>query len=353
MRSRSISPSTSIRSHSSDNSNSDDSCDDTSRYAGLTEEELNEIWERRNLAYFDRRQQLLAEERERQQQGMGGDEAAAHNGSDTSSHSSASVEEQLGAGFASSARQQRVQQQQITRPAGFICAAEDPQWREMTSRNIMGEYDPHRASRDPAYQNAWMSCQRIVNMNRSGAAAGNFIPTNPRLATLLEHRRLEMARERYEEAATRWQQRVMVEGSVSQENHSFALSAGVPTVLQQQQAAEYDRLNQAQRLQQRDSDAHAHGNSSLKSSSSESNAGEKRFQPINQASYYLALPHPTQQLTKYVSCAQCNCTLYTNPLAKRFFCQTCGCVSTVRQGAVDSFEEKMQDAEDHDCQMSY
>ena len=68
MRSRSISPSTSIRSRCySENSDSDDS-DDTSQYAGLTAEELNEIWERRNLAYFDRRQRKLAEERERQQQ---------------------------------------------------------------------------------------------------------------------------------------------------------------------------------------------------------------------------------------------------------------------------------------------
>jgi len=330
----------------------------------LTGEELNEIWERRNLAYFDRRQRLLAEERERQQQGgMSGDDSAAHNNRGSSSNSSAAVEQ---SGFA---RQQRVQQQQITRPAGFICAADDPQWREMTSRNIMGDYDPARASREPAYHNAWVSCQRLVNMNRSGAAAGNFIPTNPRLAALLEHRRLEMARERYEEETARrqqqaqWaaaQQRMMVDGSAYQENPtpSFASTAGVPAVVQQQQAAQYERLNQAHMLQQRESAAaYAQGsNNSVKSSSSgSSSAGEKSgVHSINQASYYMALPYPTQQLTKSVFCAECSCTLYTAPLAKRFFCQTCGCVSSARQGAENnSFEEKMQDAEDHDCQMSY
>ena len=64
----------------------------------------------------------------------------------------------------------------------------------------MGDYyDPERASREPAYHNAWISCERLVNMNRSGASAGNFIPTNPRLAALLELRRLEVAQERYAE----------------------------------------------------------------------------------------------------------------------------------------------------------
>ena len=364
MRSRSISPSTSIRSYCSENSDSDDSGDDFSRYAGLTEEELNEIWERRNLAYFDRRQRLLAEERERQQQGMSGDDSAASSNRGSSSHSSVAVQEQR--------VQQQQQQQRIAPPAGFICAADDPQWRDMTSRNIMGDYDPARASREPAYHDAWVSCQRLVNMNRSGAAAGNFIPTNPRLAALLEHRRLEMARERYEEETARRQQqaqwaaaqhRMIVDGSAPQENPSlsFASSAGVPAVLQQQQAAEYERLNQAHRLQQQESaGAYAHGgnNNSVKSSSSgSSSAGEKSgVQPINQTSYYLALPYPTQQLTKSVFCAECSCTLYTTPLAKRFFCQTCGCVSSARQGAENNsfdFEEKMQDAEDHDCQMSY
>jgi hypothetical protein len=365
MRSRSISPSTSIRSYCSEDSDSDDSGDDFSRYAGLTGEELNEIWERRNLAYFDRRQRLLAEERERQQQqGMSGDSSAASNNSGSSSHSSVAVQEQR-------VQQQQQQQQRIAPPAGFICAADDPQWRDMTSRNIMGDYDPARASREPAYHNAWVSCQRLVNMNRSGAAAGNFIPTNPRLAALLEHRRLEMARERYEEETARRQQqaqwaaaqhRMMVDGSAPQQNPSpsFASSAGVPAVLQQQQAAEYERLNQAHRLQQQESaGAYAHGSSnSVKSSSSgSSSAGEKSgVQPVNQTSYYMALPCPTQQLTKSVFCAECSCTLYTTPLAKRFFCQTCGCVSSARQGAENNsfdFEEKMQDAEDHDCQMSY
>jgi hypothetical protein len=42
--------------------------------------------------------------------------------------------------------------------------------------------------------------------------------------------------------------------------------------------------------------------------------------------------------------------LYTAPLAKRFFCQTCGSVAGVPvQGADACFKEKMQNAEDQDC----
>eukprot|EP00984_Skeletonema_dohrnii_P034858 scaffold33770_cov235-Skeletonema_dohrnii-CCMP3373.AAC.1 len=117
MRSRSISPSTSIRSDS-------DNSDDTSRYANMTEEEVNAIWERRNLAYFDRHQRKLAEER--QQQGLSGCDAdsVAHHSS--SLDSSASFQEQLGAG---SVQQRGQQRHQLTRPAGFVCAADSPQWR--------------------------------------------------------------------------------------------------------------------------------------------------------------------------------------------------------------------------------
>ena len=363
MRSRSISPSTSIRSRYSEDSDSDDS-DDTSRYAGLTAQELNAIWERRNLAYFDRRQRLLAEER--QQQGLSGrddDSSVAQHSS--SSDSSASVQEQLGAESAPPVQHRGQQRQQLTRPAGFVCAADDPQWRDFTSRNIFGEYDPERASREPAYHNAWISCERLVNMHRSGAAAaGNFIPTNPRLAALLEHRRLEVARERYEEetAMQRQQQfsqggpaqqhNMMVDGSASSQETTAFDAAAVPAAVQQ--AAEHQRLNQAHRLQPH-SAAHAHyGSNSPKSSSSDSSVGDKSVDPTAKTSYYLALPYPTQQLTKYVLCDECNCALYTSPLAKRFFCQTCGSVSSVPvQGANASFEEKMQDAEDQDCQMSY
>ena len=144
MRSRSVSPSTSIRSDS-------DNSDDTSRYANMTEEEVNAIWERRNLAYFDRRQRKLAEERQQQDLSGCDDDLVAHQSS--SSDSSASIQEQLGAGL-----------HQLTRPAGFVCAADSPQWRAFTSRNIFGDYDPERASREPAYHNAWISCERLVNI---------------------------------------------------------------------------------------------------------------------------------------------------------------------------------------------
>jgi hypothetical protein len=255
-------------------------------------------------------------------------------------------------------------------------------------------------------------------MNRSGATAGNFIPTNPRLAALLELRRLEVASERYAEEIARRQQQLsqgeaaqqhnmMVDGSSalqeipssaaapthaaqqaaayerlhqshmleqqqgsvahgaaqqhnmmvygsasSQETPAFA--AAVPASVQQ--AGEYERLNQAHRLRQQESAAHArHGsNSSPKSSASGSSVGDKTADPTAKSSYSMALPFPTQQLTKYVFCDQCNCALYTTPLAKRFFCQTCGSVAGVPvQGAEERFEEKMQDAEDQDCEMSY
>ena len=75
----------------------------------------------------------------------------------------------------------------------------------------------------------------------------------------------------------------------------------------------------------------------------------------------LPFQHPSQQLIKPVNCGRCNIQLYTFPLAKRFFCQMCGCVSDVPQAQGESnlearLEEKMQDVEDHqanDCEMSY
>ena len=155
------------------------------------------------MAYFDRRQRKLAEERERQQQ------ENLSGGDDRSSPSSDSVQEQGSPESEESSpspSQSGQQRQPPTRPEGFVCAADDPTWQDFVSRNIMGDYDPERARREPAYHNAWVSCERLVNMNRGAAAAGNFIPTNPRLAALLEHRRLEVARERYEEEAARRQQ---------------------------------------------------------------------------------------------------------------------------------------------------
>jgi len=362
MRSRSISPSTSIRSRSSDYSDSDDS-DDTSRYDGLTEAELNEIWERRNLAYFDRRQRKLAEEKERQQQqGLSNDDTMAHASSSSSSNSSSSSahvhlgasEADLSAAPSSSVKDQ---QQQLARPEGFLCAADCPEWRDFTSRNIMGEYDPERASRDPAYLSGWMSCERLVNMNKTGATAGNFIPTNPRLAALMEHRRLDVAREKYEEEAMRRQQQQQSQGGDFQQHKKMMVDESCAA----QQAAEYERLNQAHKMQQqRESAAYAQGgNSSPKSSSSGSSAaGEKihaqsNVQPaIN--SYYMALPNPTHQLTKLVRCDYCNRAIYTAVPATQFFCQSCGCVSSVPSEQSEAlYDEKMQDAEDLDCKMSY
>eukprot|EP00985_Skeletonema_marinoi_P029971 scaffold29880_cov113-Skeletonema_marinoi.AAC.1 len=178
-------------------------------------------------------------------------------------------------------KQRDQQEQQIAPPSGFICAADDPQWREMTSHNIMGDYDPQRASRDPAYQYAWTSCQRLVNMRRSGVNPDDFIPTNPRLAALLEHRRRENARERHEEETVLQQQ---------QEDHSSSFHQGRRRAVDQQpdtgvegdattlpgnmlatQATEYNRLNEVHRLQ-RESQA---SSNNLKRSSSGSSR-EKR-----------------------------------------------------------------------------
>ena len=343
MSSRSISP-------LSDYSGSDDS-DDTSRYVGMSAEELSSIWERRNLAYYHRRQRKLAEaeaeEKERQQQqGLSGDEPMAQesSSSNNSRSSSSSAHDHLDADEGAN----HDRQQPLTRPEGFLCAADCPEWQDFTSRNIMGEYDPERASRDPSYRRGWLACERVVTMNRAGATADNFIPTNPRLAALMEHRRLEVARERYEEEAMRRQQQQ------SQGGDFYTASA-------EQQAAEYDRLNQAHRLQQqRESASHAleGGNSRLKNSSSGSNAVEKMHgqsnvqTPVN--SFYLALPIRTQQFTKPVRCDRCNLAMFTAPPATKFFCQTCGFVSPVPSRDAESvYDEKMQDAEDLDCKCSH
>ncbi len=376
MRSGSISPSTSIRSFNSESDS--EASDDTSRYADMSAEELTSIWERRNLAYFDRRQRKLAEERQQQHPDLsGGDVSVAHDSCSSNSNSSASALEQLGAGFAATSssphpQTQRAQQrQQLTRPAGFTCAADDPQWRALTSRNIMGDcYDSKRASREPAYHDAWVSCQRLVNMRRSGAAAaGNFIPTNPRLAALLEHRRLEVARERYEEETTVQREHQFTQVGVGadqqhdNDSNNMMLDdyrasqepsplASLSAQQAAEQAAEYERVNQEHRLQQQEFTAHAQGNNSnLKTASIDcsAGAGEKSVQLPVKNSYYMALPYPTQQLPKSVYCDQCNCELFTSHLAKRFFCQTCGSVACVPVPNVDSsFDEKMQDAEDQD-----
>ncbi len=271
--------------------------DDASRYAGMTAEELNSIWEERNVAYFDRRQRKQHD-------------SVAHNSCSCSSISSVYTLDELGAGagFAASAlsssQPQRGQQrQQLTRPAGYVCAADDPQWRAFTSRNIMGDYDPERARREPAYHDAWVSCERLVNMRRSGAtAAGVFIPTNPRLAALLEQRKLEVARERFGDEGITVGKRSNLKAPSSSRGYS---------------------------------------------------AGENSVHlpvPVKK-SYFMALPYPTQLLPKSVYCDRCNCELFTSPLAKRFFCQTCGSVTCVPMlNAEASFDEKMQDAVDQDHQ---
>lgn len=327
------------------------------------------IWERRNLAYFDRRQRLLAEERQRQQQQQqqGGDVSVSGEESTTTDSNEeeepqAGVPLELSVPLSSVQRDQ--QERQIARPTGFICAADDPQWREMTSRNIMGDYDPQRASRDPAYQYAWTSCQRLVNMRRSGVNPDDFIPTNPRLAALLEHRRRENARERHDEETVLRQQ---------QEGHSSSFHQGRRRAVDQQpdtgaeaegnattlpgnmlatQATECYQLNENEvhRLQ-RESQASSSSNNSLKRSSTGSSR-EKRVTNRPHLSYYLALPYPTQHLTKSVMCTSCNCALYTTPVAMRFFCQTCGRLSsTPRCDDEVRYEEKMQDAEDQDAYM--
>lgn len=278
------------------------------------------LWERRNLYYFDRRQRLLAEaeqkqEQEEQQQCQQEDDMVEEDG-----------DEEMEQSYAS----------------------ENPQWEDVTSRNIMGDYDPQRNT-DPVYQNAWMSCQRLVNMNRSVSSADSYIPSNPRLAALLENQRAEMARERHQEEeyrqgnfSTHYQGGAVEEVGMEVDGGATsstccpthqAYSASVTA--QAAQAAEYERLSEAHRRSM-----------SVKNSSS----GRKE-KSTKVKSYYLALPYQTQQFVKSVFCTTCNCPLYTIPVAKKFFCQTCGSISSVpRQG----YEEgKIQDAEDQGVLMSW
>ena len=325
-RPRSISPSTSIRSFNSFDSEDSDESDPNEKYAGMTEEELMNLWERRNLYYFDRRQRLLAEaeqkqEQEEQQQCQQEDDMGEEDG-----------DEEMEQSYAS----------------------ENPQWEDVTSRNIMGDYDPQRNT-DPAapvYQNAWMSCQRLVNMNRSVSSADSYIPSNPRLAALLENQRAEMARERHQEEeyrqgnyfSTHYQDGAVEEVGMEVDGGATsstccpthqAYSASVTTA-QAAQAAEYERLSEAHR----------------RSVSGKNNSSSGKKEKSTQVkSYYLALPYQTQQFVKSVFCTTCNCSLYTIPVAKMFFCQTCGSISSVpRQG----YEEgKIQDAEDQGVLMSW
>ena len=287
------------------------------------------IWERRNLAHFDRRQRKLAEERQRQQQQQqqGADMSEEES---VAAHSTEAEEQELSAPLSSV---QRDQQQQLSHQARFTCAADSPQWREMTSRNIMGDdYDPQRASREPAYRNAWISCQRLVNMNRSGVDPNDLVPTNPRLAALLEHRKLEIARERHEEetALSQRQQKHQEQGDVDAEGEAAAPAAQVHRLQPPSQSSSNNRKR-----------------------SSSGSSRETHVTNGPDSSYYLAMPHATSHFFKSVVCNRCNCALYTAPVAMRFFCQNCGRVSSIPRCNDESrYEEKMQDAEDQDVYMS-
>jgi ribosomal protein S27AE len=253
-------------------------------------------------------------------------------------------------------------------------ATENPVWRDVTSRNMMGEYDPQNT--DPAYHNSWMACQRLVNMHRPEAleAANNFIPTNPRLAALLENQRIENARERYEE------QQQLQQGSTSRRQREWSSAPSFPqdqddqgmdvdedeegvgasstttsssspptssSIAYQQQVAEYERLHQAHMLQQRQ---RTDANSSPKSDSSGSSRSSK-YKNVDSAdqNYYVALPQATRTLTTPCVCTRCNSALFTAALAKRFYCQSCGCITSLpRMDAEACYEEKMQDAADFD-----
>eukprot|EP00984_Skeletonema_dohrnii_P033658 scaffold30961_cov101-Skeletonema_dohrnii-CCMP3373.AAC.3 len=106
---------------------------------------------------------------------------------------------------------------------------------------------------------------------------------------------------------------MMVYGSASsQESPAFAAAAPAAVEQVAQQAA----------LRQQESAAHArHGsNSSPKSTPSGSSVGEKTADPTAKTSFFLALPFSH---------------------------------AAAYQGAGARFEEKMQDAEDQDCEMSY
>lgn len=370
-RSRSLSPSTSIKSHFSDNSSDSDESGADNRYAGLTEDELYEIWQRRNLAYFDRRQRM-AEEREGQQ---------SASSSSSSSNSSNEVSQHHSGGVSCSGGEvpppaAAASAQNQTNAYGD--ATENPVWRDVTSRNMMGEYDPQNT--DPAYHNSWMACQRLVDMHRPEAleAANNFIPTNPRLAAILENQRLENARERYEEqqqlqqGSARRRQRewssapsfpqdqddqgMDIDGDVGASTPTTTFSTtssssppptDPPSIAYQQQVAEYERLHQAHMLQQQRQRTAA--NSSPETESVDSSSQSSKYKSVDSAgqTHYIALPQPTRTLTWPCVCTGCNSTLYTTALAKRFYCQLCGCITSLpRMDAEACYEEKMQDAAD-------
>jgi len=277
----------------------------------MTEEELMNLWERRNLYYFDRRQRLLAEAEQKQEQ----EEQQCQQEDDMVEEDG---DEEMEQSYAS----------------------ENPQWEDVTSRNIMGDYDPQRNT-DPVYQ---------VNMNRSVSSADSYIPSNPRLAALSENQGAEMARERHQEEeyrqgnfSTHHQGGGAVEEVGMEVDGGATSSTCCPThqaysasvTAQAAQAAEYERLSEAHR----------------RSMSAKNSSSGKKEKSTKVKSYYMALPYQTQQFVKSVFCTSCNCSLYTNPVAKSFFCQFCGSISSVpRQG----YEEgKIQDAEDQGVLMSW
>ena len=140
------------------------------------------------------------------------------------------------------------------------------------------------------------------------------------------------------------------------------------------QAREYDRLYQVHMKRLRDeekarsmtsginSDNREHGirdctpeyGNPEGSSCSTQKASKKKDKSGCQSSYYLATNYCTGWNTKVVRCSHCENDMYTNPLAKTFFCQNCLKISSVEQQDLKTCcEEKMQDMEDHDAEMEY
>lgn len=231
------------------------------------------------------------------------------------------------------------------------------------TENMMGEYDPR-------YHDAWMACERFANLYRQPGLRENYVASTPGLANMIEERKQKEAKKKHKKEIKRRQregeanqhlqllyaeqERISRGGQVPSPTTIGGLLQGVATTDTNASTSSYAAALAAQareyeRIRQNVQDERARSESRQGQGNDFAKTGSKMMKPITER-YFLGTSYQTQTNSKAVSCQNCCASLFTNPLAVRFFCQNCAIVSPCQDDVMDTrWEEKMQEAEDMEC----
>ncbi len=370
----------------------------------MTEEEAMAIWLKRNEEIGERvrRREAAETARRAQKQQLSSSSSSSFSvgGGSSSSPSCAAVDcdESLHTHFSDSVGSGDMSSGCFQHAAAVT---HSDAWKRAISRNVMGEYDPQNT--DPAYQNAYHAYQRFVDMNQPGMA-DNFVASTPGLAALMEQRRHLMAKQRCLDLQVEEMDHQMHTShnisSSSQANSVFTVQASPSSVPAPQDQGDQSLRKSPLHLSSRSADdvtkaknglfsmtrlQGRHSSSPLRLSRNtapennpthvvsaatsaqileyrrlqqahsshlkfeESHAPKVTTPTNSQPSYFYAFPYRTQYNPRAVMCSSCQSCVYTTPLAENMFCQSCGQISKVVQGDLESrCEGKMQEAEDMD-----